>query len=68
MESEYIIWAQMIQMNTHKHTFQSRETSLEPFLNVCFTRLQKAGAADGAEGWKEWKMLQNNLTVVQQKM
>lgn len=39
------------QVNTH--TFQSSETSLQPSLSVCFTCLQKAGAADGAGGWKE---------------
>lgn len=41
------------------HTFQSSETSLQPFLSVCFTRLQNAGAADGAGGWKQEKNIKN---------
>lgn len=51
-ERNHIIQAKFI--ITHTHTFQSSETRLKPFLCVCFTCLQNAGAAAGAVRRKEW--------------
>lgn len=57
-----------MQFNTHTHTFQSRETSLHPFLWFCFTRLQNTGAADGADRRKEGKTYKNNLNEIHQNI